>query len=213
MAALADDALQALWSIFDASGVRPEYLIPVLYFESGFNPSASNAGGAAYYGVAQTSGARLAALGTRPSAYLAMTAAQQITLAVAPYFASVVASYGPIGSATRAEQANFLPASLATARSLSQLLATSGTAVYGANAGALDPLRHGAITVGDLALAMGKAARAAPSRAAIARAYVLRPQAYPPREAVFGSDFASPALSLVGLLGAIGLALRHARAF
>lgn len=206
MVALGDDALQALWAIFDASGIRPEYLVPVLYFESGFDSTKPNAAGAPYYGIAQTSGTKLASLGTSPSAYLAMSQGDQIRLAVAPYFAGVVKSYGPIASATRAEQANFLPASLATVRGLSQVLQWGGSRVYAANAAALDPRGHGAITLADLAAVMSRAASSAPARAATARAYQLRTTAGAPRNPVYGTDFASPALSLGALALAVGWA-------
>src|ERR1700690_3681523 len=186
MPALDDDALQALWAIYDASGIRPEYLIPVLYFESGFDASKPNAAGAPYYGIAQTSGTRIAELGTTPSAYLTLSQGAQIRLAVAPYFAGVVKTYGPIRSATRAEQANFLPASLATVRGLGQVLQWAGSRTYAANASALDRSGHGAITLSDLASAMSKAAAAPAARAATSRAYALRAGAGVPHEPVYG---------------------------
>jgi hypothetical protein len=204
--ALDDDALSALWGIFDATGIRPEYLIPVLYFESAgtFSPAISNLAGAPYYGLAQTSAQKLAELGTTPAAFLAMTQGAQIRLAIAPYFAQVVRSYGPIRSATRAYQANFEPATLAHIRSLSQIVDHKGTRAYADNARALDPLGHGAITLSDLALVMSRAAAAAPARAATSRAYALRPSAAPAREPVYGDDFINPGLTL-GALAAIVL--------
>jgi hypothetical protein len=189
--ALSDDALQALWSISDATGVRPEYLIPVLYLESGFDSTRQNAQGAPYYGIAQTMGAHLTALGTTPAAFLTLGQGGQIRLAVAPYYASAVRTYGPIRSATRAYLANYLPARLATVHSLAQIVEPGGTAFYSSNRVALDPLRHGAITLSDLALVMGRAAAAPEARAAIARAYVLRPSERP-RDAVYGQDFVDP---------------------
>ena len=206
MPALTDDALAALWAIYDQSGIRPEYLIPVLYFESGFDASKPNAAGAPYYGIAQTSGTRIAELGSSPADFLAMSQAQQIALAVAPYFAGVVKSYGPIRSATRAEQANFLPATLATVRGLGQVLQWAGSRTYAANAAALDPARRGAITLADLSTIMSRAATSAPARAATRRAYQLRASAGAPQEPVYGQDFAGPALSLGVLALAVGWA-------
>lgn len=205
MTALGDDAIDALWSICDATGIRPEYLIPVLYLESGFDPTRPNAAGAPYYGIAQTSAAKLAALGTTPAAFLAMSQGDQIRLAVAPYFAGVVHRYGPIRSATRAYQANFEPATLPTVRGLGQILEYQGTRAYADNAAALDAYHHGAITLGDLALVMTRASAAPAARAATARAYVLRPSMAPARPAVYGDDFASPVmtLSLVVAAGAL----------
>jgi hypothetical protein len=206
---LDDDALQALWSIFDATAIRPEYLIPVLYFESAgtFDPSISNRAGAPFYGLAQTSGPKLAEYGTSPAAFLAMTQGAQIRLAVAPYFAQAVKSYGAIRSATRAYQANFEPATLATARGLGSIVDHAGSRSYAANAAALDVYKHHAITVGDLALVMTRAAGAANVRAAIARAYALRPSAAPPMPAVYGQDFVSPAATLGVLAIALGWAV------
>ena len=205
---LDDDALSALWAVYDATALRPEYLIPVLYFESGLNPAASNAAGAAYYGIAQTSGAKLAALGTTPAAFLALSAADQIRLAVLPYFQSATARYGPIRSATRAEQANFEPATLGVARSLSQVLEPKGTRAYADNAAALDPAKRGAITVATLADAMTRAAAAPEVRASIARAYVLRTTAGAAKEPVYGEDFLPPIVTVGALALAIAVALR-----
>jgi hypothetical protein len=203
MPALDDDALGALWAIFDATGIRPEYLIPVLYFESGFAPGIANQAGAPFYGIAQTSGAKLTALGTTPAAFLAMSQGDQIRTAVGPYFASVVQRYGSIRSATRAYQANFEPATLATARGLGQVLEWKGSRAYADNAAALDVFHHGAITVSDLAVVMTRAVAAAPVQAAIARAYVLRPSAKPAQPPVYGQDFVSPG----AMLGAGAVAL------
>jgi hypothetical protein len=194
--ALSDDALQALWSIYDATGIRPEYLIPVLYLESGFDPTLKNRAGAPYYGIAQTMDKHLTALGTTPAAFLAMSQGAQIRLAVAPYYASAVRTYGPIRSATRAYLANFLPARLATVRGLAQIVEPAGTAFYNSNR-VLDPLHHGAITLSDLALMMARSLQPE-ARAAIARAYVLRPGT--PRDPVYGEDFVDPFTSFAAAI-------------
>lgn len=205
---LDDDALQALWSIYDASGIRPEYLIPVLFFESAgtFDPSIQNLQGFPAYGLAQTSGARLAELGITPAAFMALSQGAQIRTAVAPYFGNVVKSHGPIRSATRAYQANFEPATLGHVRGLGQMVDHAGTRDYAANSRALDVLHHSAITVGDLALVMSRAAAAGPVRAATARAYVIRPQEAPAHEPIYGEDFLTPAASLALFAFALGWA-------
>ena len=189
---LADDAIQELWTISDMTGVRPEYLAPVLYFESGFNPAAvNNASGAS--GLNQTMPSNLAAFGTTPASFRAMSQAQQLTTAVAPYFTTAVQTYGPIRSATRAYQANFLPATLATAKALTAIVILGGTSAYNANK-VLDPFNHGAILVADLAYTMARAAASSECAAAIARAYQLRPgesQTNP----VYGTDYADPLAS------------------
>lgn len=201
---LDDDALQALWSVFDATGIRPEYLLPVLQFESGLNPARANAAGAPYYGIAQTSAAKLATLGIAPADFLALSAGDQIRKAVLPYFTGVVKTYGPIRSATRAEQANFEPATLAHVRSLVQILEPAGTRAYLDNKSALDPLSHGAITLSDVALVMTRSAAAPAVVQSTARAYVLRPSAAPARPAVYGEDFLDPSWPLTGLAIVIG---------
>jgi hypothetical protein len=205
---LDDDALQALWAIYDATAIRPEYLIPVLQLESSLDPAIQNRAGLPYYGIAQTSGAKLASLGTTPAAFLAMTAGEQIRLAVLPYFQNVTSRYGIIRSATRAEQANFEPATLATVRALSQVIEPKGTRAYTDNAAALDPLRHGAITLADIAAAMSRAAAAPAVRSAIARAYQLRTTAGAAKEPVYGEDFLSPVATIATLALVLALALR-----
>lgn len=198
---LADDALQACWSLYDRVGLRPEYVLPVLYFESGFNPAIQNAAGYPYYGISQNSAAQIAAAGTTPSAYLAMSAGDQIRLVVTSYFAGVVSRYGPLRSATRSYQANFLPATLATVRGLPQIVTPKGTSYYASNV-VLDPLHHGAITLSDLAFVMTRSARSVAVQTSIARAYVLRPSEVPhEQEPVYGTDFVDPAVS--GLLSAL----------
>lgn len=199
MVALSDDGLAALWSLYDASGIRPEYMIPMLYLESGFDPTLANRAGAPYYGIAQTMGAHLTALGTTPAAFMAMSQGDQIRLAVSPYFKRAVASYGPLRSATRVYLANYLPARLATARSLSQIVEPGGTVYYKGNE-VLDPLHHHAIALSDLALLMARAVKQPEAKAAIARAYALRPAAAPPREAVYGDDFVDPFAILTGVV-------------
>jgi hypothetical protein len=208
---LDDDAVAALWSLYDATGVRPEYVIPVLYLESGFNPSIANAAGAPYYGIGQNGAGFLAQLGTSPAAYLAMSQGQQIRLAITPYYAAAVKTAGgSIRSATRAYQANFLPATLPSVRGLTQIVARVDTAFYSANRIALDPLRHGAITLSDLALVMARSAAAPEARDATARAYAMRPTETR-REAVYGQDFIDPWFGMGGaILAALALS-RFAR--
>lgn len=189
------DALAAVWSIYDATGLRPEYLLPVLWHESGFNPALPNAAGAPYYGVAQTGGGYIVQdLHMTVEAFLAASAAQQITLAVLPHMRAIVARYGPIRSATRAFQANFLPGTLPTARGLTQIVvpfSPSKGSVYASNA--LDPLHHRGILVSDLALAMAHASKQTDVRDAVSRAYAMRPsEPVPTVDPVYGSDFVNP---------------------
>ena len=81
---LPDDALQELWALYDASGIRPEWVLPMLYLESGFNPTLQNRAGAPYYGLGQDFGPYLVRNGIQPAEYLAMTAAEQLAAIVVP---------------------------------------------------------------------------------------------------------------------------------
>lgn len=207
---LPDDAIAELWTLYDLTGLRPEYVLPVLAFESGFNPAAPNAAGFPYYGIAQDYGGTLEAHGLSPGAYLAMSAAEQLRAIVVPRLSGFVHSTSILPeSATRVYQANFLPASLPRSRFLWSPLALAGSAVYKANA--FDVTRRGAIIVGDLARAMAKAAARPDTQAAIARAYQIRPSAGAPRDPVFGDDFAIvPAWLLAAIVGVAGAATARA---
>ena len=206
MTVLAAAAISALWSLYDATGIRPEYVIPVLALESNFDPTVGNRAGTPYYGIGQNGGAWLAARGIDPQDFLTWTAEQQITAAVTPYFLELVRQYGPIRSATRAYQGNFLPATLPTARSLAQIVTVRGTQAYTFNAG-LDPLKHGAITVSDLALVMARQLARLEVQQAIRDAYAQRP-AERPRNPVYGDDFLDPRAWLLVPAAGAAYALR-----
>ncbi len=194
----------ALWALFDAGGPRPEYVLPVLYFESGFDPSVQNHAGYPYYGVNQASQSLISTYaGTDPATYQTWAASQQISTVVTGMFKAIVQGYGPIRSGTRAYQANFLPATLATAHSLGSVLASSPSSVYTANAG-FDTGKKGTITVQDLANAVARAAANAVVQQAIASTYALRPGAGNPHDPVYGEDFAR-GFPIVGLAVAGGL--------
>jgi len=206
---LPDDALSAVWTIYDATGIRPEYLLPVLWQESGFNPGLQNLAGAPYYGIAQTGGGYIVLdLHTTPEAFLASGAAAQLTSAVLPHMRAIVHRYGRVRSATRAYQANFLPDTLRTATALGQIVAPysiNPKSWYQSNR-PIDHLGHRAITVADLAWWMARASRSGEVRDAVARAYEMRPEEGPPHEAVYGEDFLNPLA--VGLLaGALAVTL------
>jgi hypothetical protein len=187
---LPDDALSELWTLYDAAAIRPEWVLPMLYLESGFNPALQNRAGAPYYGLAQDYGPYLTRNGIAPSAYVAMTAAEQLAAIVAPRLEGMVKAYGPLRSATRVYQANFLPATLKTAPALASVMAWRGSPEYAGNA-VLDATGDGAITVSDIAWWMAKEAAAPEVQAAIARAYALRPTETR-ANTVYGQDFLDP---------------------
>lgn len=199
----------ALWALYDKGGPRPEYVLPVLYSESGFNPGATNSIGCE--GINQACPFAF----SLPDGYTSWTASQQMTGMVTPMFMAIVKKFGPLSSGTRCYQANFLPATLATAKSLTSVLATQGGAVYSANSG-LDWSHKGTITVGDLSHFIAKAASAAAVQSAISQTYAARPSESP-NDPVYGTDFGSAAntsiLEIVGYsVGILGLATATALA-
>lgn len=174
---------QAAWAMYDRTGVRPEYVLPVLWSESGFNPAATNSIGCV--GINQ---ACPFAIPTPPD-YTSWAASAQWTQVVTPMYVAIVDRYGPIRSGTLAYLANFLPAKLAPGRprSLSTVLATKGSAVYDENAG-FDTQKKGTITIGDLGAAVARAASHSMVQAAIAETYKLRP-GESPKNSAYGSDY------------------------
>jgi len=187
---LPDDALAELWTLYNQSGIRPEWALPMLYLESGFNPSLQNRAGAPYYGLAQDFGPYLQRHGIAPADYLAMPASEQLAQIVVPRLAGMVKAYGPLRSATRVYQANYLPATVTRSPSLASVIAWRGSPEYRDNA-ILDVTQDGAITVSDLAWWMAKEAAEPEVAAATARAYALRPKETP-ANTVYGMDFVDP---------------------
>ena len=201
-----------LWAGYDAGKLpRPEYLIPVLYSESGLNPAIVNSIGCA--GINQL----CPFAWPIPAGYTSWTASQQLAGPVTSMFGQLIAKYGPLNSGTRVYIANFLPADLPQATSLGYVLARRGGAVYAANSG-LDFQKDGSITVGDMAHFVSKAASSSYVKQIIAQTYALR-SGESPEDPVYGTDFGSPnwtpgeiALTLattvlVGLAGATAAGL------
>lgn len=213
----------ALWTLSDLGGPRPEYLLPVLYYESGFDPSIQNRQGYAYFGLNQISGGWLTKLGIEPSDYLTWSASQQLARVVTPYFLNQVKLYGRLDSGTRVYQAEFLPASLAIARDLSSILAKPQSLpcpppptsdVYCANA-VFDYTHSGVIRVSDLAHAVETRAVLPAVQSAIAQTYALRP-GESPRDPVYGTDFnrfpwgaIAAGVAIVAVGGAVAYAIEQ----
>jgi hypothetical protein len=194
----------ALWAMYAATGIRPEWIVPVLYSESGLNPASQNSIGCV--GINQ---ACPFAVPTPPD-YTTWTASQQMVGVVTPMYRAIVSKFGPLRSGTRVYQGNFLPATLATAPDWSSVIATQGGAVYAANSG-LDWQRTGVIRVSDLGHFVGKAAGNSYVQSVIASAYAVAPTGVGPEsDPVAGFDYGSgPGSSdvarnvamLVGILG------------
>ena len=206
--ALDQPSYKSLWAITDAThgDLRPEYLIPVMFSESGLNPSLQNHAGADYWGINQISGKTLRDAGVDPHDYLTWPASKQLNRFAGPYFIGQNRQYGPIRSATRLYQANMCPATLPDAHSFDDVIARkNGTkyrgeeaSCYAGNAGLFDRQHKGYITVGDLATAIENTLKDVRVDAAIAAAYVFRGEPRPgvgagltdgPRNPALGTDF------------------------
>ena len=196
---------RAFWAIYDWTGIRPEFLIPVLDYESGLNPTVSNSQGAPYYGIGQNSEAAIAAAGTDVASYLTWPASKQLTAVVLPYFEAIVQQYGALTSGVRVYQAEFYPASLAYAQGPDDIIVKHGDAAYSANAG-FDYGKKGYISPRDLAQAIASRANAPEVKAAISAAYAERPIMGPPKDPIWGetSGLSRAQWISVGVLAALG---------
>jgi hypothetical protein len=179
----------ALWALYDATGIRPEYAIVAMALESGLDPGITNSAG--YAGLNQMSP------GTYPDGYTDWLASEQISQVITPYWAAHVKAFGAVRSGTRLEQGNFYPASLKTARNLGSLIVSAdgrgpassaeNAAAYAGNAGVFDPQKTGVITVQGVADALERKLGAA-VQSAIAQTYNARPSESA-RDPVYGEDF------------------------
>jgi hypothetical protein len=192
-------AASALWGITAATGIKPEWLLPILSHESGFNPAVPNQAGAPYYGIGQNGTADIATYaGVTPDVYLTWTASQQLSTVVKGYLSAAVHSYGPLRSGVRVYQAEYLPATLPIAKKLTDTIASASDDPHGfyrANAG-LDTNHDGAITLGDLASIVTAEARKQTVQQAIRDTYAARDTATVTsssptdiNEIVYGDDF------------------------
>jgi hypothetical protein len=172
---------QALWGLYGATGIRPEYAIVSMMLESGLNPGAVN-------GVGCTGLNQMCA--GIPEDYASWTASQQVTGVITPFWIGLVKRYGAIESGARLEQGNMYPASLAYARSLSSVIVstTQDKPAYDGNKGAFDPGNTGAITVQGIADALRKLASSDAVQSAIDRTYAVR-SVERPKDPVYGDDF------------------------
>ena len=198
---LPDDALAALWALYDASGIRPEYVLPVLYYESSFRPDALNAPTEAS-GLGQDLGVYLRRKGIDPTDYRTWSAAEQIDRVIAPRLTTLAKHYGIPRSATRVYQSNFMPATLATAPALWSPVAWAGSQEYASNPH-VDRIGKGSITVSDFAALVASVKNAPELKNAIARAYQVRKTDGPAREPIYGADFPGFGLLDLGALATL----------
>jgi hypothetical protein len=179
---------EALWSIFDATGIRPEYLLPVLAYESGFRPDIPNGAGAPYYGIGQNGVADIATFaGVDPETYMTWSASQQLATVVKGYFGRIVARYGQLNSGTRVYQAEYLPGTLPSVTSLDGVLSRAPSAYYEDNK-SFDHGGKGYITLDDLRMVVAAKAADGYVKSAIAQTYALRPSETP-EDPALGTDF------------------------
>jgi hypothetical protein len=186
---LDDASYPALWALYAAGGPRPEYVLPVLWSESQFNPSVINSIGCT--GINQLCRNWLSAIGMTSQDYAALPASEQIKVGVTPYMLDLVKRYGPLRSGTRVYQGNYLPSTLATARHLTDVIASNPSARYTQNRG-FDTRGKGYITVQDLANAISRAAATQQVKDAIAAAYRIDAGVNPnggPHDPTYGEDF------------------------
>lgn len=178
----------ALWAIYDATGIRPEYLLPVLYYESAGFQNVQNFGGAPYYGIGQNSVADIQQFaGVDPQTYLTWPISRQLATVVKGYFSRIVSMYGPLHSGTRVYQAEYLPGTLPSVTSLDGVLSSAPSAYYEDNK-SFDAGGKGYITLGDLQSLVAAKAQAPAVVSAIAQTYALRP-GETPNDPSLGTDF------------------------
>lgn len=185
----------ALWSLVALpSGTRPEVFLAVWLYESGLDPSAQNAGGC--IGLNQSCPAASGGPGfpggdAAAQAYRASPASAQLAWIAPQVMSDMQLNGGPFASAARYFQANLLPATLATAKQPSDVIAARGgpyAGAYASNA-VLDVGGDGAITLDDLGHALQNKILASGSTlsSAIAQTYAAAPA---------GAPWSSPALVL-----------------
>jgi hypothetical protein len=168
----------ALWQIYNQTGIKPEFIIAVLNAESGLDPTIVNSIGCA--GLNQLCSGWLQQLGFTAQSYAALPASQQLLQGVLPYMLNAVKSYGPIRSGTRLYQANYLPATMSAAsaaaagvgyaKNLDDVMTSSPSSYYTQNKG-FDTSNKGYITLRDLANAVARSARTSAVQQAITATY------------------------------------------
>lgn len=180
----------ALWLVSDQLGIRPEWQLPVLHLESGFDPAAINGGGCV--GLNQLCPGTYENYVRVPvSQYRTWSASQQLAGPVMQYWRAAL-SQGQIRSATRLMLAQLGTALLNTAPSLSSSVYAAPSLAYYDNA-SFDSARKGYFSVQDLANAMARQVANLAVTQAIAKAYAMRPGERM-RDPVYGDDFAAPSV-------------------
>jgi hypothetical protein len=177
---------EALWKISDQTGIRPEYVLPVIHLESGFDPSIVNPGGCV--GTMQLCPGTYESYVSVPvSEYRSWPASQQLAGPALTYWRNAL-RYGQIRSATRLMQAQLAPGELSAKPSLDSVVYRAPSGGYEGNKGVFDSSKKGFFTEQDLANVMAKHVASSAVRDAIARTYALRPNERP-HDPVYGDDY------------------------
>jgi hypothetical protein len=196
---------EAFWRLYDLCGVRPEYVIPILWVESASNgttrvfpPGIQNLGGGDYWGLIQANGPWLRARGIEPKEMSSWSASREIADVVTPWLCAQVHAFGKLRSGIRVYQSIFYPASLkATPDLMSPIVrappggctaAEVKTNAYCANP-MFDADHKGFICPGDLGQTLRTRALVSPHvKDALAHTYELRPRETQ-QNPVYGTDF------------------------
>ena len=225
----------ALWKVSDQLGIRPEWQLPVLALESGFNPAIMNPGGCV--GLNQfCPGTYERYVHVPVSEYQTWSASKQLSGPVFEYWRNAL-KFGQIRSATRLMLSQLGQVLLKTDPALGSVVYQSPSCEYCGNAGLDAGCRRrtsdcthccapkckssfvtgckGYITVQDLANSMAIQVRTSAVQTALAQAYAMRPGDRP-RDPVYGDDYppgfsritppASPPSGAPAVLGAAFLA-------
>jgi hypothetical protein len=177
----------ALWSVSDQLGIRPEWQLPVLYLESGFNPAALNAGGCV--GLNQFCPGTYGGYVNVPvDQYRSWAASKQLAGPVLAYWRNAQ-SQGQIRSSTRLMVAQLGPGLLRSTHNLSDVVFASPSGGYRGNCGVFDPgCAKGHFNVQDIANVMSRISASPAVQNATSVAYAMRPdeQMHDP---VYGDDW------------------------
>jgi len=177
----------ALWKVSDQLGIRPEWQLPVLALESGFNPAILNSGGCV--GLNQfCPGTYEKYVYVPVSEYRTWSASQQLSGPVFKFWQGAI-EQGPIRSSTRLMVSQLGTALLKTTPSLDSVVYPAPSSGYYGNCSVFDPgCKRGYFTVRDVANEMTRQARKPEVQGAIAQAYAMRPSERP-RDPVYGDDY------------------------
>lgn len=160
---------EALWKVYDQTGIAPNWQIPVLSLETGgtFDPAITNPDGCV--GLNQLCSTTYPRYVNVPvSEYRTWSASRQLAGPVLAYWKNAL-SFGKIRSSTRLMVAQLGHALLRTPASLDRVVFRSPSIEYKSNSG-FDTQKKGTITEQDIANAMARQMTRASVKDAIAKA-------------------------------------------